>query len=164
MNNNDILRRIRYALDLPDARMVEVFALGGQTVTPQEVRTYMLSEDEQDDEYAVTCSDALLGGFLDGLIIDRRGPPPAGKSVPPSSHALTNNLTLKKLRIALNLKEDAMLAILHAGGHPLSRGELTALFRKPQHKHYRACGDQVLRKFLKGLTMRLRPTDAAPTQ
>jgi uncharacterized protein YehS (DUF1456 family) len=74
---------------------------------------------------------------------------------------LTNNTKLKKLRIALNLHEEAMLAILEAGGHPMSRGELTALFRKPQHKHYRECGDQVLRKFLKGLTMRLRPKDAA---
>ena len=162
MINNDILRRIRYALDLPDVRMVEVFGLGGQTVTQEQVRTFMLSEDQQDEEYAVSCSDALLGGFLDGLIIDRRGPPPAGRPAPPPSQALTNNTTLKKLRIALNLQEDAMLAILAAGGHPMSRGELTALFRKPQHKHYRACGDQVLRKFLKGLTMRLRPDDAAP--
>ena len=70
---------------------------------------------------------------------------------------LSNNDKLKKIRIALNLQEDAMLSILKAGGHPLSRGELSALFRKPSHKHYRECGDQVLRKFLSGLTQRLRP-------
>jgi uncharacterized protein YehS (DUF1456 family) len=161
MNNNDTLRRIRYALDLSDARMVAVFGLGGQTVTEEEACTFMGSDDAEDAEDAVYCTDAILGCFLDGLIIDRRGPPPAGRPAPPSSKKLTNNTKLKKLRIALNLHEDAMLAILEAGGHPMSRGELTALFRKPQHKHYRECGDQVLRKFLKGLTKRLRPKDAA---
>ena len=158
MNNNDTLRRIRYAFDLPDAQMVAVFGLGGQTVTEEEARTFMGSEDDED---AVYCTDAIFGCFLDGLIIDRRGPPPAGRPAPPSSQELTNNTKLKKLRIALNLQEDAMLATLKAGGHPMSSGELTALFRKPQHKHYRECGDQVLRKFLDGLTERLRPKDAA---
>ena len=53
-----------------------------------------------------------------------------------------------------------MLGMLTLGGHPMSKGELTALFRKPTHKHYRDCGDQVLRNFLHGLTLTLRP-DAA---
>jgi uncharacterized protein YehS (DUF1456 family) len=128
-------------------------------VTEEQARTFMISPD---DEGAVICTDPTFGGFLDGLIIDRRGPPPAGRTVPPSPQVLTNNTKLKKLRIALNLHEDAMLSILLAGGHPLSRGELTALFRKPHHKHYRECGDQVLRKFLSGLTKHLRPEDAGP--
>jgi uncharacterized protein YehS (DUF1456 family) len=158
MNNNDTLRRIRYALDLSDAEMVKVFGLGGETVTEDQTRTFMKKDEE---EGAVYCTDAIFGRFLDGLIIDRRGPPPAGRPTPPAEAELTNNAKLKKLRIALNLKEDEMLATLKAGGHPLSRGELTALFRKPEHKHYRDCGDQVLRKFLNGLTKRLRPKDAA---
>ena len=159
MTNNDSLRRLRYALDLTDTQMVAVFGLGGQTVTEAQVCAFMISEE---DEGAAMCTDAIFGGFLDGLIIDRRGPPPAGRVAPPPSQKLTNNTKLKKLRIALNLHEDAMLSILLAGGHPLSRGELTALFRKPQHKHYRECGDQVLRKFLSGLTKHLRAKDAAP--
>jgi len=159
MNNNDILRRLRYALDFTDAQVVSVFGLGGQTVTEAEVRTFMINED---DEGAVSCTDTIFGCFLDGLIIDRRGPPPTGRSAPPSSSKLTNNAKLKKLRIALNLHENDMLAILQAGGHPMSRGELTALFRKPHHKHYRECGDQVLRKFLSGLSKRMRSNhDAA---
>ena len=154
MNNNDTLRRIRYALDIPDDHMVKIFGLGGQKVTVNQARIFMKTEDDEDAEY---CTDDIFGRFLDGLIIDRRGPPPVGKPVPPPEPVLTNNAKLKKLRIALNLKEDVMLAILKAGGHPMSRGELTALFRKPDHKHYRECGDQVLRKFLNGLTKRLRP-------
>ncbi len=157
MNNNDTLRRIRYALDMSDSQMVAVFGLGGQTITEEQARTFMSNEEDDD---AVYCTDEIFGCFLDGLIVDRRGPPPAGRATPPPSKFLTNNAKLKKLRIALNLHEDAMLATLKAGGHPMSRGELTALFRKPQHKHYRECGDQVLRKFLNGLTKRLRPKDA----
>jgi len=158
MNNNDTLRRLRYALDLTDAQVVVLFGLGGQTVTEEEVLTFINSEDEEGLAY---CTDSMFSCFLDGLIIDRRGPPPAGRPVPPPTLELTNNATLKKLRIALNLHEDAMLATLKAGGHVMSRGELTALFRKPQHKHYRECGDQVLRKFLNGLTKRLRPPGAS---
>ena len=61
MNNNDILRRLRYALDLTDAQMVAVFGLGGQTVTEEEARTFMGSEDDED---AVYCTDAIFGCFL----------------------------------------------------------------------------------------------------
>ncbi|OYW94241.1 MAG: hypothetical protein B7Z23_03865, partial [Pseudomonadales bacterium 32-61-5] len=28
-----------------------------------------------------------------------------------------------------------------------------ALFRQPEHKNYRECGDQLLRNFLKGLAL-----------
>jgi uncharacterized protein YehS (DUF1456 family) len=158
MNNNDTLRRIRYALSISDKGMVAIFGLGGMTVSEGRARAFMIGEDGEGAEY---CVDEFFGRFLDGLIIDRRGPPPSGRTAPPTAAELTNNDTLKKLRIALNLHEEDMLKALLAGGHPLSRGELTALFRKPSHKHYRACGDQVLRKFLKGLTKQLRPTDVA---
>jgi uncharacterized protein YehS (DUF1456 family) len=158
MNNNDTLRRIRYALDISNEKLVAIFALAGHTVTIEQTLAFMKSEGDEGAKY---CTDDYFGCFLDGLIIDRRGPPPAGRPMPPPSRELSNNAKLKKIRIALNLHEDVMLATLKAGGHPLSRGELTALFRKPQHKHYRECGDQVLRKFLKGLTKRLRPKDEA---
>jgi len=63
---------------------------------------------------------------------------------------------LKKLRVAFQLKDVDMHAIFAAAGFPLSKPELSALFRQPDHKNYRACGDQLLRNFLKGLTARLR--------
>ena len=154
MNNNDILRRLRYALELPDEELVRLFGLGGEVVTKLQAKNFMKEEGDPGAKY---CTDPIFTCFLDGLILDRRGPPPAGRSAPPAVRQLSNNDKLKKIRIALNLQEDAMLSILKAGGHPLSRGELSALFRKPSHKHYRECGDQVLRKFLSGLTQRLRP-------
>ena len=69
---------------------------------------------------------------------------------------ITNNLVLKKLRVAFQLKDVDMHAIFAEAGFPLSKPELSALFRQPDHKNYRACGDQLLRNFLKGLTARLR--------
>ena len=69
---------------------------------------------------------------------------------------MTNNLVLKKLRVAFELKDVDMHAVFQTAGFPVSRPEMSALFRQPGHKHYRACGDQILRNFLKGLTLRLR--------
>jgi uncharacterized protein YehS (DUF1456 family) len=153
MNNNDILRRIRYALSLSDEQMSDAFSQSGLTADAGQVRAWMGKEEDED---AQTCTDAVLTDFLDGLIIAKRGPRKPGSPPPVREEILTNNAVLKKLRIALTLHEDGMLSALSAGGQPLSRGELSALFRKPNHKHYRECGDQVLRNFLKGLTETLR--------
>lgn len=153
MTNNDILRRIRYALELTDSQMAGAFAHGGATVSNKDVIAYMAKESDDD---AVYCPDALLSQFLDGLIIGRRGPRKEGSpAAAPPSDELTNNAVFKKLRIALSMQETEVLAAMAAGGQKLSKGELSALFRNPTHKHYRSCGDQILRNFLNGLT-RLR--------
>ena len=156
MNNNDILRRLRYALDLSDAQLVSIFARADQDLTQDDVRALLGKEDE---EGTVICLDDLMAAFLDSLIVEKRGPPKPGSRPPETPERLTNNAILKKIRIALTLHENDMLSILKAGGQPMSKGELSALFRKPNHKHYRACGDQALRAFLRGLTLRLRPSD-----
>ena len=61
-----------------------------------------------------------------------------------------------KLKIALNMQADAVLEVLRLAGFSLSRHELSALFRKPGHKHYRDCKDQVLRNFMQGMQSKLR--------
>ena len=73
-----------------------------------------------------------------------------------SAEPLTNNSILKKLRIALILQEADMLDILQQAGNPVSKSELSALFRKAGNKNYKECGDQFLRNFLKGLALRYR--------
>ena len=152
MTNNDILRRIRFALELNDAQMVAVFAQSQVTLSEAEVVAYMAKEHEANVK---VCSGTLLAQFLDGLILENRGPRKEGAPVAPPVEELTNNGVFKKLRIALSMQEKEVLAALAAGGQKLSKGELSALFRNPSHKHYRACGDQILRNFLNGLT-RLR--------
>ena len=154
MTNNDVLRGVRYALDLPTAAMTEIFKLSGHWVTQAKILNLLKKEEE---EGFAPCTDALMEDFLSGLIVSRRGrqegtPGQAKKAAEP----LTNNSILKKLRIALELQEEDMLAILQQGGNPVSKSELSALFRKAGHKNYKECGDQFLRNFLKGLALRYR--------
>jgi uncharacterized protein YehS (DUF1456 family) len=154
MNHNDVLRRLRYALDLPDAKVLDLFRLGEAEITREQLNAYLAHEG---DAEFVEIPDRDLIGFLDGLVLDRRGPPAPGAPARAKDTRADNNLVLKKLRIALNLQEQQMLELLRLGGMPMSASELTALFRKPDHKHYRPAGDQLLRNFLKGLTTKLRP-------
>ena len=154
MTNNDILRQLRYALNINDSRMIEIFKLADHEIEQSNLTGLLKKEDE---EGFVNCGDAVLGYFLDGLILRKRGRKEIkpGETRKPDSR-LTNNAILKKLRIALELKEDDMLAILRPAGVDISKPELTALFRKEGHKNYKECGDQFLRKFLKGLSIRYR--------
>ena len=74
----------------------------------------------------------------------------------PVASRVTNNLVLKKLRVAFELKDVDMHQAFEDAGFPVSKPELSALFRQPDHRNFRACGDQLLRNFLKGLTLRMR--------
>lgn len=151
MTNNDVLRRVRYILDFNDGKMKELFELGGLGVTRVQIGNWLKRED--DPEY-VNCPDKTLAIFLNGLIVDRRGKQD-GKE-PVVEKTLNPNIILRKLKIALNLKAEDMIEILASANMPVSKHELSAFFRKPDHKHYRACGDQILRRFLKGLQHRFR--------
>ena len=69
---------------------------------------------------------------------------------------MTNNEILKKLRIALNLKDTDIIDILKLADFDISKSELSALFRSEDQRNYRECGDQILRRFLNGLIIRNR--------
>jgi len=69
---------------------------------------------------------------------------------------VTNNDILKKLRIALELKDDDIIEILKLADFEISKTELSALFRNPGHKNYKECGNQLLRRFLDGLIIKKR--------
>lgn len=156
MINNDVLRSIRYALDLSDAKVVEMIRLAEREIAQSDVTNLLKKEDEAD---FVECGDEVLASFLDGLIIHRRGkmeprPEPVAHKKP--ERHLSNNTILKKLRVAFELKEEDMHKVLELAGFGVSKPELSALFRQKGHKNYRACGDQLLRNFLKGLVIRHR--------
>ncbi len=95
-----------------------------------------------------------LATFLNGLIIDKRGPRDGPQPEPETS--LTNNIIFRKLKIALNLQADEILTLVKQADFSMSKHELSAFFRKPDHKHYRKCKDQVLRYFLKGVQLKYR--------
>jgi uncharacterized protein YehS (DUF1456 family) len=154
MINNDVLRAIRYMLDLSDGKVVEIIHLADANfpITKEDVQAFLKKDEEPG--YA-ECSNAVLAHFLDGLVIQRRG---RDESLPPRpvEKRITNNVVLKKLRVAFELKDVDMHQILESAGLPVSKPELSALFRQADHKNFKLCGDQLLRNFLKGLTMRTR--------
>ena len=155
MINNDVLRSIRYMLDLSDSMVVDTIHLADPSfeVDAAQVHDFLRKDDEPLFE---ACPDAVLSRFLDGLIYHYRGRDESQPQRPPEKR-ITNNIVLKKLRVAFELKDMDMHAIFEDAGFPMSKPELSALFRQPDHKNYRECGDQALRNFLKGLTQRVRP-------
>lgn len=152
MANNQLLRSIRDALGLDNATMIRIFKEAGREVGESAITAFLKSDDE--DGY-IPCSNPIMGFFLDGLIIHNRGKregSPAQSEKPLSE--LSNNTILKKLRIALDLKEDDLLEIFRGAGIDLTKNELTALFRKPGHKHYKECTRKLLDSFLAGVARR----------
>ena len=151
MKNNDILRRVRYIFDFNDNKMIALFALADCEVTREQVSGWLKKDD---DPGYKSCTDVLLATFLNGLIVEKRGRRDGEQPVPEKK--LTNNIIFNKLKIALNLKGEDVLRILALADFRLGKHELSALFRKVDHKHYRECKDQILRNFLQGLQIELR--------
>ncbi|MBN1410722.1 MAG: DUF1456 family protein [Spirochaetales bacterium] len=154
MKNNDVLRSLRYALNIKDSDMITIFGNAGYSINRAELLVFLKKEEEKG---YIPLKDVIMTMFLDGLIVYYRGEKgnaPAQKYGPQTT--LNNNQILKKIRIALELKADDMIAIMKLAGINLSPSELSALFRKEGHKNHKVCGDQFLRNFLRGLTLRYR--------
>jgi uncharacterized protein YehS (DUF1456 family) len=151
MTNNDILRRIRYTFDFNDSKMIAIFGLADHQVTRGQISDWLKKDD---DSAYQKCSDTQLAIFLNGLINDKRGKKEGPQPAP--EQRLTNNIIFRKLKIALNLKAEDTLEIMTLADLRISKHELSAFFRKPGHKHYRECKDQILRKFLKGVQLKYR--------
>ena len=154
MTNNDILRRIRYTFDFDDTKMIALFALADHQVSRQEISDWLKKDDDLSYQ---ECSDINMAIFLNGLINDKRGKKPGAQVEP--EELVTNNIIFRKLKIALNLTNDDVMAILETVDFRLSKHELSAFFRKPAHKNYRLCKNQILRKFLSGMQLKYKKTE-----
>jgi uncharacterized protein YehS (DUF1456 family) len=158
MTNNDILRRIRYIFDINDTKMIAIFGLADHTVSREQISEWLKKDD---DPTYKACNDTDLAIFLNGLINDKRGKKDGPQPTPEKK--LNNNIIFRKLKIALNLKEEDTLAILKSADLIVSKHELSAFFRREDHKHYRVCKDQILRNFLKGLQLKHHPAATPPS-
>ena len=175
MDNNDILIRVRYALDIKNTDMVEIFKLGGIELTKEEVMKLLtrskdsyFDEAESHDETSLEtedehmkCNHKTLEAFFNGLIVFKRGRqehPDQGQKpiLAMKDSGSVNNVMLKKLKIALSLSSDDVMEIFELADETIGKAELGALFRKEGHKHYRECGDKYARRFLKGLSLKYR--------
>jgi uncharacterized protein YehS (DUF1456 family) len=177
--NNDILRSVRYMLDCSDTKLWQITLLSfapdvQMPDAPALEKAAFLAFLKKDDEPGFQeCSDVVLLHFLNGLVLHFRGPAPGPKALdiyglnvtPRRDSRINNNLILKKLRVAFELKDVDLLRAFDDAGFPVAKAELSALFRDYTHRNYRPCGDQMLRNCLKGLTIRARglAQGAAPT-
>ena len=153
MLSNDVMRSLRFMLELNNAKVVEICLSAGCLVTIEEMYEFMTSEDE---EGFVRCPDEVLAYFLNGVIIYKRGKDES-RPATPIDIPVNNNQVMKKLRVAFQLREEDMLELIQSSGFKFGKNELSAVLRKQGHGNYRECGDQALRHFLKGLTMRVKP-------
>ena len=129
MDNNETMRRLRWALSLDDREAARLMALGGLDVPPEDAAAWRRRED---DDGAAPCPDAGVAALLDGLVRDRRGPPPTTpgdapdtREVPgapgvpgtpvPAPARMDNNAVLKALRIALQLRGEDIAELVRAG-------------------------------------------------
>ncbi len=149
MNNNDILRRIRYTFDFNDSKMMHLFELGGSEATREQISNWLKKDDDSDFQ---SLHDIKLATFLNGLINENRGKKEGEQ--PKLEKKLNNNLILRKLKIALNLKDEDIVPILELSEMTISKHEISAFFRNPNQNQYRECKDQILRNFLQGLQMK----------
>lgn len=173
MINNDILIRLRYALDIKDTDMVEIFKLGGIEIAKEDVQKMLYNPKKSDDsvmkeeEFKITkdmekCSNVMLESFLNGFIVFKRGVQESRTGEEKKQVLMikdnknVNNIMLKKVKIALDLSSEDMIDILELAGVTVSKGELSAVFRKEGHRNYKECGDRYARNFLKGLAIRYR--------
>jgi len=146
VTNNYILRRLRYTFNYSDSKMIAFWAAADCVVTREQVSQWL--KKEEDPDY-LNCSDKMLATFLNGLINGLRGKKD-GPQMEPESR-INNNIILRKLKIALNLRNDDVCELMDLGGLAVGKSELSAFFRKVGHKHYRVLQDQMLRKFIHGL-------------
>ena len=148
MINNDILGRICNIFDLNEEKILSVFKLGQCDISAEQLADFFKEKNTAAYKELV---DLELASFLNGLIIEKRGKKEGPQHL--AEQVINNNLIFNKVKIALALKADEVLAILDLADMTLSKYELSALFRNVNNKHYNKCSDSVLSAFLKGLTI-----------
>lgn len=156
MIHNDVLRRLRFALTMNDTSTIAVFKLMDYDMDMDYLHSIMKKETE---DGFLPCRDKILALFLDGLIIKHRGKQEgATPQVLKAGERLSNNDILRKIKIAMSFRDDDLIEILKYANFRVGKSELSALFRRPEHRSYQVCGDQLLRNFLQGMVKKYRPS------
>ena len=144
---NDILFKITKALSLTHTQIIEAYKLADFEM--REERLSSILKRRQDKAYEEATFEEL-GVFLDGLVLLKRG---ASDKIPDADEVveLTNNLILKKIRVAMELKEADLVILFALAEVTLTKRQIGSLFRKEGSKNFKACSDELLMAFLEGL-------------
>ena len=151
MNNSDVLRNIRYIFNFNDEKMMKMCGYDGVEATRTEISAWLKKDEDPD---FIEIPDRNLSIFLNSFIELKRGKK-EGATMQPDKY-LNNNIILRKLKIALNLKTEDMVEIFKYVGMKVSPHEINAFFRKPDQRQYRKCLDQFLRKFIHGMSIKYK--------
>ncbi|RLA02181.1 MAG: DUF1456 domain-containing protein [Gammaproteobacteria bacterium] len=147
LSTNEILYRSSKALKLSEEDLLQTYKLENFPMDAKGLKSLLA---RRQDKHFKACSYEELGVFLDGLVSLKRGPSPK-KEEPKEALSLSNNLILKKLRIAAELKEAETEIIFSLANITLSKQQLSSLFRNEKHKNFKVCSDVLLLAFLDGL-------------
>jgi len=147
MQINDILFKLKTALSIDNESLIKAYALAEYEM--KEERLNSILKRRQDKGYEDATYEEL-GVFLDGLVLLKRGP---SDKVANDDEvvALTNNLILKKVRVAMELKEPELVILFALAEVSLTKRQIGSLFRKEGGKNFKECSDELLIKFLEGL-------------
>jgi len=145
MTNNFVLISIMNAINLDKVSVLKAYKLVDKKVTQDDVEDILR---EEKDEKFILLSDEGFELFLNGLIAFKRGP--SDKKAKKQKINFSNNIILKKLKIALDLKDEDIIEIFSNDGLEITKSQLTAYFRRDGHINYRKCSDSLLKRFING--------------
>jgi len=147
MQTNDILFKLKTALSLENKEIIEAYKLADFEMTEERLVSIMKRRQDKGFEEATF---EELGVFLDGLVLLKRGPSDKVANEDDVVE-LTNNLILKKVRVAMELKEPELVILFALAEVELTKRQIGSLFRKEGTKNFKACSDELLNAFLEGL-------------
>ncbi len=145
MTNNYILTSIMNSLKLTKVDVLKSYKLVDKKIAQEDVDDILR---EASDEKFILLSDEGFELFLNGFIAYKRGP--SDKKAKKQKIYFSNNIILKKLKIALDLKDEDIIEIFANDGLEITKSQLTAYFRRDGHINYRKCSDSLLKRFIKG--------------
>ena len=138
-------------LKFSDKKVIEVFKIADLEVSLEQAQGWLR---KMDDPELVEITDRELATFLNGLIIEKRGKREGPQPEP--EEFLSNNMILRKLKIAMELTSDEILELCASIDKKLGKHELSAFLRNPNHRSYRPCLDQYLRNILNALLFKYK--------
>lgn len=147
MKPSIVLNRIKDALRLSKDDILKIYQAEDYEIEESRVEAILKNPSHKKSKNATY---EELGVFLDGLIRLNRGEPL--KEINDDEEIiLDNNLIIKKLKIALNLKSIDIEMIFNLANYPISRSKIRDILRSPKHPKYKLCSDALLDAFLEGL-------------
>lgn len=149
METNYVFYKLRKIFGYNEEQLMDLFKSVDYIVSPIDMFAWM-----KQDIYPgfKEMPDEALAALLNAFIIEKRGK--KDDQIPVPETKLNNNIIFRKFRIALALKDEDIVNLLGSVDMRIGKAELNAFFRDSKHPHYRICGDQFLRNFLRGLQLK----------